>query len=142
MAQGYGSDTWCLASYQPGRMVTRGTLVAQACYRRLITPRGTLRGIDDEDEEFAYGFDIAGYVGAVGIDTAVAALPTQIQNELKKDERVRDVVCRVAALRRPDGTADLTVQIDATLADESDTFQLTLNLGRDGVLAVYNATTP
>lgn len=123
MSQGYGTDTFCTDSLKPGRLVRGPALVAQAIYRRFITPRGTLRG---GPEELAYGFDLAGYVGAVGYDTAVNAIPAICRAEAMKDERVADVVVNVSRTFATDGTITLLVDIRGTLANESGTFALTL----------------
>jgi len=110
--------------------VTGQTLLAQACYRRLITPRGALRG---GDEEGAYGLDVAGYAGALG-DAAALALPAAVENELLKDDRVASV--RVEATRSVNAGAEtLTLTIDVVPADESEEFRLTLGID-EGVLSV------
>jgi hypothetical protein len=98
------------------------TALAQALYRRLITPRGTLRG---GREEAAYGLDVAGYVGAVGVATALAALPALVRAELCKDDRVRDVVVTATSTTMGAETA-VQLEIDVAPMDEDDTFTLTL----------------
>lgn len=125
MSTGYGADTWCLDTLSPGRYASGAGLVAQALYRRLITPRGTLRG---GDEEGAYGLDVSGYCGAVGYDTAVNALPGLVQAELLKDDRVSDVSvsASIAASGNGAGGLDIQLEISVLLADESGDFVLTL----------------
>jgi len=122
MAAGYGTDTWCLDALHPGRMARGRTALAQALYRRLITPRGTLRG---GREEAAYGLDVAGYVGAVGVATALAALPALVRAELCKDDRVRDVVVTATSTTMGAETA-VQLEIDVAPMDEDATFTLTL----------------
>jgi hypothetical protein len=104
--------------------------VAQACYRRLITPRGTLQPVDDTlggDEEGAYGFDVAGYCGAVGYATAVKALPAQVRGELLKDDRLLPTLdVRAAITQGTDGLDSIVLEISGDLADESASFDLTL----------------
>lgn len=126
MAEGYGADTRCDSSLRTGQLDRGVTLVMRALYRRLTTPRGTLQGLTDGsgDEEGAYGLDLAGYVGAVGLDIAVRALPSQIRAELLKDDRVSDVSVAVSA--SADGV--ITITIDARLSDESEDFQMTLRV--------------
>jgi len=92
-------------------------------YRRLITPRGTLRGGPDEEN---YGIDLAGFIGAVGYPTALAALPGIIRGELMKDERVADVVATVIAVRERDATIGLTIRISGTLQGEGESFELSV----------------
>jgi hypothetical protein len=127
---GYGTDTWCGDSLVTGRLAKGVRLVALALYRRLITPRGTLVGGDDES---AYGFDLASYVGAVGYPVAIAALPSIVRGELMKDERVSDVVVETLIVQGDDGLQDIQLEVTALLSDESETFTL--------VLAVDDVTT-
>jgi hypothetical protein len=93
-----GLDTSCTDSLHAGRLVRAfKALVAEACYRRLITPRGMLRG---GEQEANYGFDVSGLIGAVvpsGAATLIASLPGQIKLELVKDERVEDVATTVTS---------------------------------------------
>lgn len=100
-------------------------LVLQAAYRRLITPRGTLQG---GDEESTYGFDVAQYVGAVGYDIALIALPGQVRGELKKDDRISEVDCVATFATAEDGTISIVLDIACTLSDGSGTFNLTLGV--------------
>ncbi len=105
-------------------------LVAQALFGRLITQRGTLRG---GDEESRYGFDISSYVGAVGTDVALMALPSQVEGELSKDPRVASVICVADSETRPDKSVRIILTITVTLQDESGSFDLTV--GVDSVSA-------
>ncbi len=123
MATGFGVETFCLDKLQSGRLVRGKAVVVQAMYRRLITPRGTLRGGPDEEN---YGIDLAGFIGAVGYPTALAALPGIIRGELMKDERVADVVASVIAVRDRDATIGLTIRIAGTLQGEGESFELTV----------------
>lgn len=123
MATGYGSAMWCTDQIRSGRRATGWRVVAQAYYRRLTTPRGTLRG---GEEEAAYGFDIAGYVGAVGDAIALRALPAQVAAELAKDDRGTSVSCDAALVTDANGMTSIVLTITATLADESGDFTLTL----------------
>lgn len=123
MATGYGRTMWCTDQIRSGRRVTGWRVVAQAYYRRLITPRGTLRG---GEEEAAYGFDVCGYIGAVGDAIAVRALPAQVAAELAKDDRGTGVSCEAAITTDAQGLTSIVLTITATLADESEDFTLTL----------------
>lgn len=125
MAAGYGVDTWCLDSVQTGRLARGPMLVAQAIYRRFITPRGALRG---GDEESAYGLDVSAYIGAVGAATAVAALPGLMRAEALKDQRVSDAQAQVAAVTSADGLTTITIALHVTLYDSDDDFTLTLGI--------------
>ncbi len=88
MAVDYGRDISCLDSLSSGRFATRARLVGEACYRRLTTPRGMLRG---GEEESNYGIDLSELVGSVNPKSAAASLPGRIASELSKDERIESV---------------------------------------------------
>ena len=113
MSQGYGLDTWCMDRLQPGRYARGPSLVAQALYRRLITPRGTLRGGDDES---AYGLDVSGYVGAVGYQSALQALPGLVRGELLKDDRVGEVIVSATFTNTSNALIGILLEIQVTLA--------------------------
>ncbi len=115
----YGLDTWCVDGLQTGRFARGSAAVVQALYRRLITPRGKLRGGDEEEN---YGLDVAGYIGAIGYETALAALPGLIRGELMKDDRVSDLEVSVAREDAADGTIGLTISVTGTLHEESGGF--------------------
>lgn len=131
MSAGYGRDTWCFDSLQPGRYASGAQVVVQALYRRLITPRGTLLPLEDGggDEESAYGFDVAGYVGAVGYPAAVEAIPAIVVGELLKDDRVQPTLTATAKLVVGiDGEDAIDLDISGDLADESGSFDFTLQV--------------
>lgn len=88
----FGRETSCDRTLKSGRFVEGSMLVAQALFRRLITPRGTLRG---GEEEANYGLDLASLVGSATTTAAVASLPGKIENELRKDPRVESVQATV-----------------------------------------------
>ncbi len=138
MTTGYGVDVWCVDSLVTGRFADGPTLVAQALYGRLVTPRGTLQGYDDEhnDEESAYGFDVAGYVGAVGTTTAIGALPGLIDGELSKDDRVLTVTTTAAIEKDSAGQVSITLDIAVVLRDDGETFTLTLSATAEALAVV------
>lgn len=109
----------------PGRVARGRVLVAQALYRRLITPRGMLRG---GPEESAYGIDLAEYVGAVGYPTAVNAIPAIVRNEFLKDDRV--LSADVSAVVSRDSTGLVYIELSALvyLTDESAPLPLTFKV--------------
>lgn len=119
MAVGWGSDTWCRDTLRPGHIVSGSELLAQACYRRLITPRGTLA------TDSNYGLDVAGYLGSLG-DAASAALPALIEAELLKDDRVASVRVTESRARGGDATEALTLDIRVQSIDPSLAFTLTI----------------
>lgn len=83
-----GRDVSCTDSLKTGRFATRARLVGEACYRRLTTPRGMLRGGEDEA---SYGLDLTELVGSANPKSVAASLPGRIASELSKDERVESV---------------------------------------------------
>lgn len=128
---GYGVDTWCGESLVVGRLSRGSVTVALAVFRRLITERGQLRY---GDGAASYGLDVAGYVGSVGTDAAVAALPALIRAEVLKDDRVLDVdVVASAVSTDPGGLTQLRLELSGVLEDAETPFALTLDVSSVGV---------
>ncbi len=100
MATDFGTDTSCTTSLRTGRLATGARLVAEAAYRRLTTPRGTLRGGEDEAN---YGLDLTACIGSAQTAADRAAMPGRISMELAKDERI--VETRVTVTETTDGPA-------------------------------------
>jgi hypothetical protein len=115
----YGTEVWCTNGLQTGRLAKGKTALVQALFRRLITPRGTLRG---GDEEANYGIDLAGYVGQVGDEVAALALPSVVRGELLKDERVTDVVATITASTASNLGVSYTLAVAVTPHDELESF--------------------
>jgi hypothetical protein len=111
-------------------MVGGRTLLAEAIWRRLTTPRGTLSG---SSEASAYGLDLAAYVGAVGERIAEAALPSIVEAELLKDDRIAAVSATATAHRADDGTARIELQLVVQPASDLARFPLTLGVTSAGV---------
>jgi hypothetical protein len=129
----YGSDTWCGDRLVTGRQARSAVCVALALYRRLITPRGTLRGGDEED---AYGIDLAAYVGAVGYATAIGAIPGIVRAEMLKDDRVTDVSVEIASAHNTDGSIYIVLDCVVTLADEDEEFSLSVGVSETSVTLI------
>ncbi len=130
MAFGFGSDTWCADSLVTGRFSRGVQNVVLALYRRLITPRGTLRPLDEDsnEDELNYGFDLAQYCGAVGPELAVLTAPGQIAAELQKDDRVLTVSAVGRYVYAPNGTATLYFDVSGTLHDANENFDFTVKI--------------
>lgn len=96
-----GRDTSCTTSLRTGRFSTGARLLAEADYRRLTTPRGTLRG---GEEEKNYGLDLTEKIGSVATKSDAAALGGQIRSELMKDDRHDEVT--VTVVRSVSGPAE------------------------------------
>lgn len=109
----FGYDTSCLNGLNTGRFASGVRLVAEAAYRRLITPRGLLQGGDDEAN---YGLDLADLIGAVMTPSQIAAIPGQIESELLKDERIETVTATVTSVQTGPGVT-LTILVDASTAE-------------------------
>lgn len=121
----FGKDTSCTTSLRTGRYASGVQLVAEACFRRLITPRGTLRG---GEEEANYGLDLTSYVGSTNPKSLEVKLASLIAAELKKDERVDEVVAEVTATT-VGGVTTLTIEINV----ETGEGPFTLNVAVDSV---------
>lgn len=120
MATNFGREMSCTDSVATGRYVSGARVVAEACYRRLITPRGMLRGGEDEDN---YGHDLTQYIGAPNPKLVAAKLPGLIAGELRKDPRVDTVEVDIASTT--DGPAtSLVIVIRAETADGPFTLQV------------------
>lgn len=109
MATDFGKDTSCTTQLRTGRYVSGPQLVAEACWRRLNTPRGMLRG---GEEEANYGFDLAQFVGRTNPKSVAAQLPGRIRSELKKDQRVDSVDVNVVPITDgPETSFTITVVV-------------------------------
>ncbi len=121
----FGRDIWCDSSLRTGRMASGVTLVAQNALHRLTTPRGMLRGGEDEEN---YGIDIEAEIGKVASDSEVERLKGLIRAELLKDARIESV--EVSVTRTVVGPAtEYTIAIAGYTAEGS--FDLVLS--SDGV---------
>jgi hypothetical protein len=119
----FGKDTSCTSALRPGQFVTGARLVGEALYRRLSTPRGMLRGGDDEE---SYGFDLLGVIGSTQSDADAIALQGKIRNEALKDERIIDAQVTVTLTRN--GPA---VSLDVLIEVTTGAGPFTLNIGVD-----------
>lgn len=119
----FGQDTFCYDQIVTGRLASGVDVLAQAIYRRLTTPRGTL---DDGDEGLVYGLDVLDFVGTLGTDAAVDAIPDVVRAEVLKDDRVDRVEITAKIERLSSGLVVINLDVDVFPADESTAFQLTL----------------
>ncbi len=125
MSAGFGVEMYCLDRMRTGKYVRGRAALAQAIYRRLITPRGTLQG---GDEEQIYGLDLAGFIGRTALPVVIATLPGVIAAELspEKDDRISSVAVDVTVDAPSNGLVTFTIVIRVVSADEEDEFSLTL----------------
>lgn len=136
MATGFGVDLHCYDSLRTGRLVSSVELLAQAIYRRLTTARGTL---DDGEEGFVYGLDLLDFVGTVGSDAAVDAIPDVVIAEVLKDDRVDRVETSVSIERGTDGLFVINLDVDVFPVDEAQSFTLSLAVS-DVTVALLGVT--
>jgi hypothetical protein len=111
MTTDFGQDTFCLDSRRTGRMARGVTLVAQRCYHRLITPRGQLRGGEDEAN---FGYDLGKLIGRSNLSDS--QIEGEIKNELSKEEAVESVAVMVT---RSSGAVfvSYSIQVDCVTAE-------------------------
>jgi hypothetical protein len=122
MAQGYGVEVSLTTQLVTGRLVRGVAVVIEAFFRRLTTPRGTLL------YDLTYGFDVSGFVGAVGVERAQFVIGGMAENELSKDDRAFGVKCTVTLSTDDNGDPMLLLDIDATLVDSEEDFSLTVGV--------------
>lgn len=108
----FGRDTWCLDSRTTGRYATGLQVPALRLYRRFITPRGTLRG---GEQERNFGLDLAEMVGSATTVELKASLPQRIKNEAKKDPEINSVA----------------VAVEASTENKQDTWKITITAETD-----------
>jgi hypothetical protein len=134
----YGTDIYCYDRIVTGRLASGVEVVAQALYRRLTTARGTLR---DGDEGLVYGLDVLDFVGQVGSEEAVDALPDVVLAEVLKDDRVERAEVSATIQRSSEGLVTILLDIDVFLHDSEETFTLSLSVS-DVTVALLGVTTP
>lgn len=113
----------CRGRLSTGRSVGGRAMLEESILRRLTTPRGTLYG---GAEESTYGLDLSAYVGAVGDTVAAVALPSVVESELLKDERIASVVASVVTSVLTGGLRTFRVRVDVTPIAETETFSMVL----------------
>lgn len=127
---GYGVESWCLGSLVTGRFVRGAQVVAQAIYRRLTTPRGSLRGGEEEQN---YGIDLSNYVGASATPQRLASIPGVVRAEILKDDRVLDVKVSMSTESSVSGSVSIALQLWVTLSESGSAFPMTLAASDAGV---------
>jgi len=127
MAQGYGVEVSLTDKLVSGRLVDGRAVVVEALYRRLITPRGSL-GSTVFPDDLTYGFDVSGFVGAVGYERSKAVIGGMVENELSKDDRAYGITCTATLSEQDDGSLILLLDIDGVLRDSDEDFSLTLGV--------------
>lgn len=108
----YGRDTSCTTGLRSGRVVSGLRLLAEAAFRRITTPRGSLQGGEDEAD---YGIDIFELIGSVESESDAKAMAGRIELELRKDDRFQRVDVQVF-LAEDGGAIEAEVQISILAA--------------------------
>ncbi len=96
----FGKDMSCTTGLRTSRYVRGVSLVGESYFRRLSTPRGTLRGGEAEQN---FGLDLTTKIGTTASPAALAALPGEIASELMKDERSLSIDADIVESRTTDG---------------------------------------
>jgi phage baseplate assembly protein W len=112
-ARNFGVELWCTSGIRSGLLVSGLTVVAQAIFRRLTTPKGSLYGGEDEAN---YGLDLVGILGSAATPNQAAAVPGQVEAEVLKDERVDSCTVTVTSITNGPVVA-WTVTIAAVTGD-------------------------
>ena len=123
MTTNFGFDIACRNSLLTGRFSSGVQLVAEAAFRRLTTPRGTLRG---GEEEANYGLDLADLIGSVATASDAASLGGRIRNELLKDERIETADVTVVGTTAGPATS-FDISIACTTKEGPFSLQLAVN---------------
>ena len=128
MALGYGVDLWCDSRLQTARYARGSRALAQALFRRLTTPRGSLRGTPEAE---AYGLDISQFIGSASQPIVLASIPSQVRAELAKDDRILATEVTVYdVVTSADGLSAIMLEIQVTPADETEDFSMTVSVDR------------
>lgn len=134
MSQPFGSDLLTFvggtADLDP-RFVLSGDkrIVAEACARRLMTPRGGLVGAPD------YGFDLREFLGARITNVTRARIVAGIEEECRKEERVERA--RVVSVQLPT-SADTSLRLKVAIVSTIGAFDLVLTVDRLSVEVLTN----
>jgi hypothetical protein len=135
----YGTDTFCDSQVRTGRLVSGVTLLAQACFRRLTTPRGTL---DDGDEGVVYGFDVAEYIGRDSSPEAIDGIAPAVEAELLKDDRISRVVMKATAVTDTAGLTSVLLEGNVYPYDEQAAAPFKFTIAIEDVTVSLLGVTP
>lgn len=135
MAGEYGTDCSTFVGGKPDldprfALIDSPIVVAEACARRLMTPRGTLIG----DPE--YGFDLREMLGAKMTNVQRARIVSAIEEECRKDERVE--ACRVVSSTLPT-QSDPRLILRIAVVTSADRLEFVLSVDRISVEVLTGA---
>ena len=116
----FGEDLSCMNDLDEAMAEVSGiTVLAQAIYRRLYTPRGALW--QDPD----YGLDLRNYLSKGLTQDVIRGIPGDVQGEILKDQRVETATVTILsygtftlsiAIACETGAGPFTLVLDATQA--------------------------
>lgn len=122
---GYGSDLACLLDLDSNMAIVTGrAALVQSLVLRLITERGS--NLDDPD----FGIDMFGYLHRPITTRSLAELEGRIRNELRKDDRVEDII---VAVTTDINANEIRVTITAVPVDDAEQFSFTAALSDAGI---------
>jgi len=127
MSSDFGRDLSCTTTLRTARYASGARAVAEACYRRITTRRGLLLG---NEEEANYGIDVRDGIGASNGATFAAGLPSKVEAELDKDDRILST--RATATVRQEGPL-VSVLLRVSCETSEGPFTLTLSVSEAGV---------
>lgn len=119
MADTFGKDVFCLDSIRTGRYATGAMLIGQRFYHDLITPRGMLRG---GEEEGNFGQDLPGLIGSDVDERLEQQINDKINRAKANDERVASVTSSISTTT--DDTGETSVEIDIRAETAAGPFRL------------------
>jgi hypothetical protein len=106
-------DILCIDSLRTGRFARAGKLLAQRIYHRLITPRGMLRGGEDEAN---FGYDLAAHVGGIVSVPTRVSVEQSVVNEILKERQVESVTCSISETRTAGGDVSWAATVEVQSA--------------------------
>ena len=119
MTTNYGIDLSATDTIDATRTVTGERLLAEAAYRRLITPRGKLRYAPN------YGLCLSDLLNADVTNDFLAGIPALVRAELLKDERLQEVNVTYSVDRTAAPSIAITLDIEG-IAKDGGEFSLVL----------------
>lgn len=114
MTTNFGTDLYSVDDLDETQEVSGLALIAQDALWRLQTPRAM--GILAEDAP-TYGMDILEAIGSVETESDVASLPSQLEAELRGDERIHTAAATVIRTLLDGGAARFDISIECTTAE-------------------------
>lgn len=120
MTTNYGTDLSATRYVDATRLSSGGRLLAEAAFRRLNTPRGTLRYAPN------YGLSLSSLLNADVTNDFLAALPALVRAELLKDERLQTVNVKQTVDRSAAPSVAITLEIECIAKDGATQFSLVL----------------